>query len=151
MAIRWIEVRDALVVVLKEVPGVAQVHSFPRVEKDRHISRWRQLMSDTQRINAWTVLRTSAISRLGACKQVFLDTNALLVGILEHSDEGASQDEFDSIIDEVLLTFFKAFRLTKNIDYQGPAELQVSELRQVANTPIHYCEIAIQVHQTVNI
>ena len=146
--INWVHTRDEIAKLLRE--KVTIVHNFPRLEKDHHIGRWRKLMSDTKEINAWTILRSSMVNSFGTCQQIYTTTNVMLVGLLQHNDETASQDVFDNTIDTVLETFFKHHKLDDSIDIQGPAQLQLEELRQVADTPVHYCEVTIQVQQTVH-
>ena len=147
--IDWVATRDAVADILRTKVNI--VHGYPRLEIDNQFSRWRKLMSDTRRINAWTILRSNMSNRFGTCKQIYATTNVMLVGMLQHDDASASQDEFDALIDSVLEVFFEKFRLRENIDIQGPAQLLVEELRQVDSNPVHYCEITFQVQQTVQI
>ena len=146
----WLRVRDEVRDLLKQVAGVTVVHGYPRLEKDMQITRWRSLLSDKRRINAWTILRVSTDPSFLTCNEVKVITNILLVGVLEHNDEAVTQDEFDETIDLVLETFYSNYRLLGSVDIQGPAVLQLEELRQVANTPVHYAEIAIQAQQRVH-
>lgn len=151
--LKWTTVRDAIVKVFADVPGVAIVHSMPRLSSDKNANRWLTWMRDSKRINAWTVMRESVPAQFFTNMQIAANTNVLLIGMLQHHDETKSQDEFDEIVDQVLEAFWKTFHLHLEtvLDIQGPASLRIEELRQVGSIPVHYAEIALQVQQTINI
>ncbi len=110
-------------------------------------------MRDRSRINAWTIFRESTDTQFGTCREVFLATNVLLIGMLQHNDESSTQDEFDEILDLVLEAFYSNIHLNipGTVDIQGPANLRLEELRLVSNTAIHYAEIGLVVKQRVHI
>lgn len=149
--IDWIAVRDGLANLLTEVPGVNIVHNFPRLQKDGHIGRTAKLMTDQKRINAWTVYRDSASAEYQTCQEILVTHDAVFIGFMEHNDEFSTQDEFDRLVDSILEKFNAHYRLDGAVEIQGPAQLTTEELRQYANTTVHYAEIHISAVQRTHI
>jgi len=148
---QWTAIRTAVTTLLSTVPGITVVHGYPRLPKDKQPTRWARLLGDTTGINSWTVVRTGNVPTFGTSHQIFLVTNILLVGLLQHNDEYISQDIFDEIVDNVLETFWKHHRLDGQvpIDIQGPATLTTEDIRLVSDTAVHYAEISLELRQTI--
>jgi hypothetical protein len=106
-------------------------------------------MTTNTRIDAWTILRTGAFTRMINNCEIEVLHQVTIRAILEHSDQDATQDEFDDRIDAVMLALYPQLSLTQNATIQGPASLAVEDFRIVADTVCHYCEITTVVNQTV--
>jgi hypothetical protein len=149
VAVDWISIRNDLIPVVQGA-GIEIVHSFPRVDDQQHTNRWLERMRTTSKIDAWTILRTSAPTvPFTTCEHKVLH-QVLVRGMLQHSDEEATQDDFDRTVDAVLTALFKEFNLSDAVTLQGPAQLAESSLRQVGDTVVHFAEITTVVEQVVN-
>lgn len=144
----WVDVRDAIKLVLENL-GLPIVHPFPRVDPTHDIQRWRNLMETNSRMDAWTILRTSAPVTIHSNCGLRVLHQVTIRGVLSLSDEDASQDEFDNKIDSILVALYPHLSLSGVATLQGPAQLALEDIRIYADTIIHYAEITTQVDQTV--
>jgi hypothetical protein len=136
---------------LEGIPSVHIVHSFPRIEKTNQVARWKKFMTTTNRMDAWTILRTAAFTRYLTTCDVEVLHQVTVRGMLELNDEQASQDEFDATIDAIMLTLYPSVNLSGQATLQGPAQLAEEEIRIFADTVVHYAEITTVINQTVHV
>ena len=149
----WITARNAVSRYLKEVMGVRIVHNYPRIRDDKHMADYLDLMisPEESRINAWSISRLSLTSSFVSNKHILVVHEGRLTGVLEHNDEKNSQDEFDGIIDRILLRFFSTFNLGGAVEIQGPAALLEEGFDTVAATFVHRAEIQIALQQRIHV
>ena len=145
----WVSIRNELKAELLSVPGIKIVHGFPRIVKDDTIVRWLKLMIDQSEINAWTILRESQQVEYLTGGDVFVGIDILLLGMLEHSESKNSQDVFDEVVDNVVEKFWKNFNLAGTVTIQGPAQIRLEELRQVADKVVHTAEVTIKARKRI--
>lgn len=144
----WIANRDKLKLVI-EATGIQIVHAFPRLEGTNHVGRTKEFMLTDDRIHAWTILRSGAINRYSTMCEIEVLHQTTVRGMLQHSDENATQDEFDAEIDTIMTALYPQLSLGGNATLQGPAQLPIEEFRIFAETVVHYAEITTVVNQTV--
>lgn len=149
----WEVVRKALDKYLKETSGISVVHSYPRVRDDKHLTRWKELITSKSesRINAWTISRVSMAASFSSNRHTTVVHKARLTGFLEHNDDKASQNEFDTIVDNVLIQFIRRFNLDGAVEVQGPAQLLEEGLDTIAATFVHRAEIEIDCQQRIHV
>lgn len=151
LGLDWKKIRDGLVEKLQAVPGVTIVHDFPKIEKDHNLGRQAKKNVDNRRFNAWTVLRSSCAGSYQTCQEIVYTHTAAFIGMLTYNQEESSQDEFDALLDTIIEAFNQDYRLGDVVEIQGPAQLIAEELRQYANTTVHYAEITIRAVQRTRI
>lgn len=144
----WIATRDQLKLVI-EATGIQIVHPFPRLEGTNHVGRTKEFMLTNDRIHAWTILRSGSINRIRTTCEIEVLHQATVRGMLQHSDEDATQDEFDVEIDTIMAALYPQLSLSGTATLQGVAQLPIEEFRIFADTTVHYAEITTVVNQTV--
>lgn len=147
----WIAIRDEIKPIVEGVSTVKIVHPFPRIETSNQVARWKKFMMTSSRMDAWTILRTAALTRFLTGCEIEVLHQVTVRGMLELNDEHATQDEFDINVDAIMLALFPRVSLSGQATLQGPAALAEEDIRIFADTVIHYAEITTVVNQTVRV
>lgn len=151
MSQNWIAIRDKIKPIVEGVSTVEIVHPFPRIETSNHVSRWKQFMQTSNRMDAWTILRTAAFTKYLTTCDIEVLHQVTVRGMLQLNDERATQDEFDINVDAIMLALYPAVNLSGQVTLQGPAQLVEEDIRIFADEVIHYAEITTVVNQTVHV
>ncbi len=142
-------VRSELVTLLNATTGIEVVNSFPRFDNRNHIGRARTRQVTTARLHSWTIIRSGATTRWITNCEVEVLHQVTLRGMLEHSDQDATADEWDDLLDAVMNALYPTLTLSGNATIQGPPQLSANEYVYWADTLVHFAEITTVVNQTV--
>lgn len=149
MSQSWTTIRNQLKTIVEGVSGIQIVHGFPRIDSTNNAARWLKMFQTTKRVDAWTILRTGALTTMITNCEVEVRHQVVIRGLYSHDDFNESQDAFDDRVDAIMLALYPNLTLGANATHQGPAVLSLEELRYASDTLVHYAEITTQVFQNV--
>lgn len=149
----WPVVRDEIIGELESVEGIKLIHNRIRWDKKRNSNEERFRKLHTPRgsttVNSITVSRVAQEREFLSNREYIARTAVSVHFWFELDDDRDTQDDFDQLVDGILLQFQEPIRLDSQVEILHPINLVEEDHRWLAGTLVHHAEFLLTVQERI--